>query len=215
LCVVCGKTGASITCAETGCDRSFHLPCASEGECVTQYIHEYSSFCWEHHPQQAVEAVPAQDTTCIICMDPVGDSISYNTMVCPSCQHAWFHRACVQEQALCAGDRCFRCPLCRDRDRFIPEILTLGIRIPLRRARWENNDAYASLQESHGRCDASECHYPHGREQAERAGLQHCQSAGTGAIPRLPSTGEQYFQHHQPGTIRIVWKIQVQLGQGL
>ncbi|OXB51680.1 UNVERIFIED_CONTAM: hypothetical protein H355_000319, partial [Colinus virginianus] len=41
LCIVCGKTGASITCAETGCDRSFHLPCASEGECVTQYIHEY------------------------------------------------------------------------------------------------------------------------------------------------------------------------------
>ncbi|OXB51522.1 hypothetical protein ASZ78_008624, partial [Callipepla squamata] len=168
-CIVCGKTGASITCAETGCDRSFHLPCASEGECVTQYIHEYSSFCWEHRPQQAVEAVPVQDTTCIICMDPVGDSISYNTMVCPSCQHAWFHRACVQEQALCAGDRCFRCPLCRDRDRFIPEILTLGIRIPLRRARWESNDAYASLLERHGCCDASECHYPRGREQAERA----------------------------------------------
>ncbi|OXB51292.1 UNVERIFIED_CONTAM: hypothetical protein H355_009686, partial [Colinus virginianus] len=132
LCIVCGKTGASITCAETGCDRSFHLPCASEGECVTQYIHEYSSFCWEHRPQQAVEAVPAQDTTCIICMDPVGDSISYGTMVCPCCQHAWFHRACVQEQALCAGNFCIRCPLCRDRDRFIPEILNMGIRIPLR-----------------------------------------------------------------------------------
>ncbi|OXB51077.1 UNVERIFIED_CONTAM: hypothetical protein H355_005530, partial [Colinus virginianus] len=25
-------------CAHTGCDRSFHLPCASEGECVTQYF---------------------------------------------------------------------------------------------------------------------------------------------------------------------------------
>ncbi|OXB51444.1 hypothetical protein ASZ78_014683, partial [Callipepla squamata] len=56
------------------------------------------------------------------------------------------------------------------------------------------------LLERHGRCDASECHYPHGREQAERVGLQQCQSAGTGAIPRLPSTGEQNFQHRQPGT---------------
>ncbi|OXB51080.1 hypothetical protein ASZ78_015944, partial [Callipepla squamata] len=129
-----------------------------------------SSFCWEHRPQQTVEAVPLQDTTCIICMDPVGDSISYGTMVCPCCQHAWFHRACVQEQALCAGIYCFRCPICRDRDRFIREILTLGIRIPVRRPRWEDDDAYASLLERHGRCDASECHYPHGREQAERVG---------------------------------------------
>ncbi|OXB84051.1 UNVERIFIED_CONTAM: hypothetical protein H355_012169 [Colinus virginianus] len=169
-CIVCGKTGASITCAETGCDRSFHLPCASKGECVTQYFNEYRSFCWEHRPQQAVEAVPLQDTTCIICMDPVGDSISYGTMVCPCCQHAWFHRACVQEQALCAGIYCFRCPLCRNRDSFIPEILILGIRTPVRRPRWENNNAYASLLERHGRCDASECHYPRGREQAERAG---------------------------------------------
>ncbi|XP_065603738.1 olfactory receptor 14A16-like [Cyrtonyx montezumae] len=55
------------------------------------------SFCWEHRPQQAVEAVPVQDTMCIICMDPVGDSSSYGTMVCPSCKHTWSHRACVQE----------------------------------------------------------------------------------------------------------------------
>ncbi|OXB51086.1 UNVERIFIED_CONTAM: hypothetical protein H355_000122, partial [Colinus virginianus] len=40
-CIVCGKTGASITCAHTGCDRSFHLPCASEGECVTQYFQRF------------------------------------------------------------------------------------------------------------------------------------------------------------------------------
>ncbi|OXB51918.1 hypothetical protein ASZ78_013604, partial [Callipepla squamata] len=113
-------------------------------------------------------------------MDPVGDSISYGTMVCPCCQHAWFHRACIQEQALCAGIYCFRCPICRDRDRFIREILTLGIRIPFRRPRWEDDDAYASLLERHGRCDASECHFPHGREQAERVGPQHHWEAGAG-----------------------------------
>ncbi|OXB78834.1 UNVERIFIED_CONTAM: hypothetical protein H355_011852 [Colinus virginianus] len=74
------------------------------------------------------------------------------------------------EQALCAGFYCFQCPVCRDQDRFIRELLSLGIRIPVRRARWEDNNAYASLLERHGRCDASECHYPRGREQAERAG---------------------------------------------
>ncbi|OXB52609.1 hypothetical protein ASZ78_007938 [Callipepla squamata] len=101
-CIVCGKTGASITCAQTGCGRSFHLPCASKGECVTQYFNEYRSFCWEHRPQQSVDAVPVQDTICIICMDPVEDNISYGTMVCPSCRCTWFHRACIQGET-CAN----------------------------------------------------------------------------------------------------------------
>ncbi|NXF32961.1 PHF7 protein, partial [Nyctibius bracteatus] len=40
-CFVCGKSGATITCRETGCDRSFHLPCAVEGECITQFLPPY------------------------------------------------------------------------------------------------------------------------------------------------------------------------------
>ncbi|POI18715.1 hypothetical protein CIB84_017541 [Bambusicola thoracicus] len=90
------------------------------------------SFCWEHHPQQAVEAAPTQDSTCIFCMEPVADSRPSSRMVCPACQHAWFHRACIQEQALCAGVSCFQCPLCRDRERFIQDMITMGIRIPFR-----------------------------------------------------------------------------------
>uniref|UniRef100_A0A669QIM2 RING-type domain-containing protein n=2 Tax=Phasianus colchicus TaxID=9054 RepID=A0A669QIM2_PHACC len=170
LCFVCGNRGASITCAEPSCDRSFHLPCASNGECVTQFFEDFRCFCREHSPQQAVEAVPAQDTTCIVCMDPVGDSMSYSTMVCPACQHTWFHRACIQGQALRAGFFCFQCPLCRDRDWFITDMLTMGIRIPFRNATWEDNGAYASLGVRHRSCDASDCLYPHGREQAEEEG---------------------------------------------
>ncbi|XP_021265318.1 PHD finger protein 7-like [Numida meleagris] len=41
LCFVCGKRGASITCAEAGCNRSFHFPCALEAECVTQHFQQY------------------------------------------------------------------------------------------------------------------------------------------------------------------------------
>lgn len=40
-CFVCGEMGATITCREKGCVRSFHLPCASEGECVTQFFGLY------------------------------------------------------------------------------------------------------------------------------------------------------------------------------
>ncbi|XP_048813898.1 PHD finger protein 7-like [Lagopus muta] len=170
LCFICGKRGAFITCAEPDCNRSFHLPCASEGEYITQYFGEFRSFCCEHRLQQAVEAVPEQDTTCIICMDPVGESKSYSTMVCPSCQHAWFHRACIQEQALCAGIDCFQCPLCRDRDFFIADMLAMGIRIPLRRPTWEDDDAFASLGVRYQHCDASDCLNPHGRDWEEEEG---------------------------------------------
>ncbi|XP_040515903.1 PHD finger protein 7-like isoform X3 [Gallus gallus] len=40
-CCVCGERGAAITCAESGCERSFHLPCAADGECITQYFGEH------------------------------------------------------------------------------------------------------------------------------------------------------------------------------
>ncbi|XP_031411353.1 PHD finger protein 7-like [Meleagris gallopavo] len=169
FCFVCGNLGATITCAEPDCGRSFHLSCTSEGECITQFFEDFRSFCWVHRPHQAVEAAPAQDTTCIICMEPMGNSRSYCTMVCPACQHAWFHRACIQEQALRAGIYCFQCPHCRDRDRFIRDMLTMGIRIPFRKPTWEDNYD-ASLGVRHQRCDASDCHYPHGREQAEGEG---------------------------------------------
>uniref|UniRef100_A0A8C2TVG2 Uncharacterized protein n=1 Tax=Coturnix japonica TaxID=93934 RepID=A0A8C2TVG2_COTJA len=40
-CFICGELGAPITCAETGCEQSFHLSCTRQGECVTQYFGEY------------------------------------------------------------------------------------------------------------------------------------------------------------------------------
>ncbi|XP_040502463.1 serine/arginine repetitive matrix protein 2-like isoform X5 [Gallus gallus] len=169
LCFVCGNSGATITCAETGCDRSFHFPCTSKGDCINQYFVEFRSFCWEHRPQQAVEAAPTQDTTCIICMEPVGDSRSYCIMVCRACQQAWFHQACIQEQAMHAGIYCFQCPVCRDWTRFIPDMLILGIRIPFRPIRDDSN-AYAALPEKERSCDTIDCPYPRGREQAEREG---------------------------------------------
>ncbi|XP_050568766.1 PHD finger protein 7-like [Cygnus atratus] len=187
-CFVCGERGATITCTETGCERSFHLPCASEGECVTQFFGRHRSFCWEHRPQQAVQAAPEQDTTCIICMDPVGDSKSYHTMVCPACSHAWFHRGCIQGQAVCAGILCFQCPICRNRGEFRSELSIMGIRgirVPVRGPTWENNNASASLQERCQRCTARECLYPQGREQAEGQGpwqlllCRSCAAEGT------------------------------------
>uniref|UniRef100_A0A8C2SWY3 PHF7/G2E3-like PHD zinc finger domain-containing protein n=1 Tax=Coturnix japonica TaxID=93934 RepID=A0A8C2SWY3_COTJA len=99
-CFICGEKGASIYCAETDCEHSFHLPCATNGECVTQFFGNHRSFCCEHRYQQIVEAAPGPDTHCVICLEPVGDQKSYHTMVCPVCIQAWFHRSCIQVGAL-------------------------------------------------------------------------------------------------------------------
>uniref|UniRef100_A0A8V0XUF9 PHD-type domain-containing protein n=1 Tax=Gallus gallus TaxID=9031 RepID=A0A8V0XUF9_CHICK len=142
-CFVCGEKGASICCAETGCERSFHLPCATDGECVTHFFGRHRSFCCEHRPQQIVEADPEPDAACIICLEPVGDKKSYHTMVCPVCIQAWFHRSCIQVGALpllcpahtlamSAGILRFQCPVCRDRMQFRTQMHILGIQIPAR-----------------------------------------------------------------------------------
>ncbi|XP_052536746.1 PHD finger protein 7-like [Tympanuchus pallidicinctus] len=169
-CCVCGERGAAITCAESGCARSFHLPCAADGECITQHFGEHRSFCWEHRPRQTPVTTPAEDTICIICQETVRGSLDYHTMVCPMCTRAWFHRGCVQKQALNAGTTCFRCPSCRDDAVFCAVMSTMGIRIPARRPTWDDDGSYESLLQRHQRCDARWCLYPGGREQAERRG---------------------------------------------
>nr|XP_038039660.1 PHD finger protein 7-like [Anas platyrhynchos] len=120
-CCVCRKKGATVACRQKRCSRRFHLPCSSQRGCISQFFGKYSSFCWEHRPQQTVETLQEGHTTCIICMEVVEDSLSYTTMVCPSCKHAWFHRGCIQ--ALCV-------PHCRDWERFVPEMLQMGICVP-------------------------------------------------------------------------------------
>ncbi|NXC26830.1 G2E3 ligase, partial [Campylorhamphus procurvoides] len=132
VCFICGQSGATITCHETGCDQSFHLPCAKPAGCVTQYIAFYRSFCPEHSPQQSADVTPQPGTNCIICLEPVEDTKTFNTMVCPACKSAWFHRDCIQGQALHSGILALQCPLCRNSEDFSVEMFIMGIRIPFR-----------------------------------------------------------------------------------
>nr|XP_041573824.1 PHD finger protein 7-like [Taeniopygia guttata] len=169
-CCVCGLSGAAIMCCMEGCDRWFHLPCAKEGGCITQYIPYYSSFCPEHCPKQDVEATPEPGTDCPICMEPVEDRKTFRTLVCPTCKRAWFHRDCIQGQAISAGLLYFRCPLCRDQEAFLVEMFIMGIRTPFRLPTWEDNNAFVDLRERHSRCNARDCLYPGGREEAEEEG---------------------------------------------
>uniref|UniRef100_A0A663ESJ5 PHD-type domain-containing protein n=1 Tax=Aquila chrysaetos chrysaetos TaxID=223781 RepID=A0A663ESJ5_AQUCH len=127
-CFVCGESGAAISCWEMGCDRSFHLPCAVEGGCVTQFALRYRYLLSPPgcHPGKEPALLPSK---------------SYGTMVCPACKHAWFHRGCIQVGAHQGLAHAPYCPLCRDKELFLSEMLTMGIRIPFRlvpRARPDN-----------------------------------------------------------------------------
>ncbi|XP_066414478.1 LOW QUALITY PROTEIN: PHD finger protein 7-like [Molothrus aeneus] len=76
----------------------------------------------------------------------------------------------LQGQAMSAGLLCLKCPLCRDSETFLVDLFLLGIRIPFRQPTWEDNDAFAELGERHGQCNARDCLYPGGREEAEEEG---------------------------------------------
>ncbi|NWV72300.1 G2E3 ligase, partial [Malurus elegans] len=91
-----------------------------------------SSYCPEHSPQQDAQVTPEPGTECPICMEPVEDRKTFRTMVCPACKKAWFHRDCIQAQALRAGALFFQCPLCRNDEAFPVEMFVMGIRVPFR-----------------------------------------------------------------------------------
>ncbi|XP_067145827.1 PHD finger protein 7-like [Apteryx mantelli] len=220
LCYVCGERGATVTCRQKGCKRSFHFPCGREDGCVSQFSGQYRSFCREHRPEQSVQAQQDGETSCLICLEPVEEKLSYHTMVCPACLRACFHRGCIQvggpscapsawqvpagssvpltlvvtllqQQALRAGLFSFQCPQCKDSEKFLLEMSSMGIRVPLRQPAWEADGAFAELYQRHNRCDASRCLCAGGREQAEEAGPWHlllCSSCAARGTHRRCST---------------------------
>ncbi|NXG21223.1 G2E3 ligase, partial [Grallaria varia] len=125
-CFICGRSGATITsCYETDCGLIFHLPCAKEAGLSHSTL---------HHTEQAVEMTPEPDTKCLICLEPVEDRKTFNTLVCPVCKTAWFHRDCIQAggQALHTGVLSLQCPLCRNKQEFLVDMFLMGIRVPFR-----------------------------------------------------------------------------------
>ncbi|KAM6313831.1 PHD finger protein 7-like [Podargus strigoides] len=115
-CCICQLRGASVTCQgrccprsnhitsrRRCCPRSFHLPCGSERGCVSQFFKEFKSFCWKHRPVQRVRAVQQDEMPCLICLEAVARRPCYDTLVCPTCTRAWFHRSCIQVGAIAPG----------------------------------------------------------------------------------------------------------------
>ncbi|XP_017449571.1 G2/M phase-specific E3 ubiquitin-protein ligase isoform X2 [Rattus norvegicus] len=183
-CTVCKKNGASIGCVVPQCKRSYHLPCGLQKECIFQFTDNFASFCWKHRPVQAITSNKYRDSLpCTICLEFVEPIPTYNILQSPCCKNAWFHRDCLQVQAINAGVFFFRCTLCNNTDIFQKEMLRMGIHIPEKDASWElEENAYQELLQSHDRCDVRRCHCKEGREYNEpnsKWEIKRCQCCGS------------------------------------
>uniref|UniRef100_A0A8C8TT68 G2/M-phase specific E3 ubiquitin ligase n=1 Tax=Peromyscus maniculatus bairdii TaxID=230844 RepID=A0A8C8TT68_PERMB len=167
-CTVCKKNGASIGCVVPQCKRSYHFPCGLQKECIFQFTDNFASFCWKHRPVQAITSKYRDSLPCTICLEFIEPIPSYNILQSPCCKNAWFHRDCLQVQAINAGVYFFRCTLCNNTDIFQKEMLRMGIHIPEKDASWElEENAYEELLQSHDRCDVRRCHCKEGRDYNE------------------------------------------------
>ncbi|XP_062350945.1 G2/M phase-specific E3 ubiquitin-protein ligase [Cinclus cinclus] len=186
-CNICKKKGASIGCVAPKCKRSYHFPCGLQRECIFQFMEDFRSYCWEHRPiQEFMDKEPRGASQCTICLDLVEHLPVYTVLKSPCCKNAWFHRECLQYQALSAGIFFFRCTVCNNKDKFQKEMLRMGIHIPERDASWElEENAYQDLLLCYQHCDVKRCLCKKGRDYNEPDSkweikrCQYCGSRGT------------------------------------
>ncbi|KFU86787.1 G2/M phase-specific E3 ubiquitin-protein ligase, partial [Chaetura pelagica] len=183
-CNICKKKGASIGCVAPKCKRSYHFPCGVQKECIFQFMEDFRSYCWEHKPVQNFPDKECGGTSqCTICLDLVEQLPVYNVLKSPCCKNAWFHRQCIQYQALSAGIFFFRCTVCNNKDKFQKEMLRMGIHIPEKDASWElEENAYQDLLQCYQHCDIKRCRCKKGRDYNEpdsKWEIKRCQSCGS------------------------------------
>lgn len=186
-CCVCKKTGASIGCVAPRCKRSYHFPCGLQRECIFQFTGNFASFCWNHRPVQIVTPNNYRDSLpCTICLEFIEPIPTYSILRSPCCKNAWFHRDCLQVQAINAGVFFFRCTICNNSDIFQKEMLRMGIHIPEKDASWElEENAYQELLQHYEHCDVRRCRCKEGRDynapnsKWEIKRCQCCGSSGT------------------------------------
>ncbi|XP_042302084.1 G2/M phase-specific E3 ubiquitin-protein ligase [Sceloporus undulatus] len=186
-CSICKKKGASIGCVSSKCKRSYHFPCGVERGCIFQFKDTFPSYCWKHRPTQKRRPYNSKGSSqCTICLELVEHAPSYNILTTPCCKNAWFHRNCLQCQALSAGVFFFRCPVCNNKEKFQHEMLRMGIHIPEKDASWElEENAYQELLQCYQHCDVKRCLCQHGRDYSEpdsKWEIKRCQYCGSRGI---------------------------------
>ncbi|XP_048341425.1 G2/M phase-specific E3 ubiquitin-protein ligase [Sphaerodactylus townsendi] len=182
-CNICKKRGASIGCVASRCKRSYHFPCGIERKCIFQFRENFPSYCWKHRPIQKPPSDSTGCSQCTICLELVEHSPSHTILTTSCCKNAWFHRDCLQRQALSAGVFFLRCPVCNNKEKFQNEMLRMGIYIPEKDASWElEENAYHDLLQCYQHCDIRRCICKNGRDYSKpdsKWEIKRCQCCGS------------------------------------
>lgn len=160
-CFYCAGKSASIKCKFKSCKRSFHLICGMKNGCLFQFIHQYSSYCHQHHG--ICDTDKSDHDRCMICWDELPEYSPVKSI--PSCcKYGWFHVNCIRKASMIAG-YLLKCPMCSKRnDKYVKQIRKRGVFVPDQDAEWEQSqNAYASLLFQYNSCDAKVCLCKKGR----------------------------------------------------
>merc|ERR1719320_1166914 len=183
LCSYCNKKGATASCVEQNCNRSFHYNCSLEKKGLFQFFDTFPAWCHSHRPIQTPFTTGyLEESTkrfCGICLELIQEQTSQ--LWAPCCR-GFFHSLCVSKLAATSG-YLFKCPLCNNNDVFNTEMKKFGVHVPEQDADWEK--AQGALLEKYVQCDAEVCSCEDGRNYDEKDTIYEiilCHSCGSCGI---------------------------------
>ncbi|XP_052888303.1 nucleolar protein dao-5-like [Anopheles moucheti] len=179
-CYICKDMHANVSCCSKKCLRTFHTACGIMNGCLSHYTDTYQSWCSAHVPLEPDSSPHTNVEPCSICYDEMGQYDVITSIKAPCCRNGWFHQGCVAQYAQSAG-YFFKCPLCKNEDKFLAEIPLRGVFVPERDAAWElEPNAFQEQLQRPTDCDANECKCQEGRSVNNRQWrLIACGSCGS------------------------------------
>jgi len=189
-CSFCRKKGATVGCAEKKCKKKYHPICGQEQGCLFQYFDEFKSFCKDHRRIEDLNLckIDVGNASCSICQEEIEFKDPFKILWVPCC-HSYFHKNCIQCQAISAGDEHLRCANCNNGPEFMEKLKVSGIYIPEQDASWEQEGRFEDVdKEIILVCSARSCSCPNedGRSFHDGGGgpweIVICESCGSEAI---------------------------------
>ncbi|XP_070491209.1 PHD finger protein 7-like [Chironomus tepperi] len=176
-CFVCAENSAAVKCAEEGCTRKWHYPCGRKGNCITQFIGEFKSYCYQHNPEDNCLKHDGL-VYCLVCYQLIKTNNPASCIISKCCVEApkyfperpldtikvecFTHAECVQRYTVNAGydASCLNCNMDgTTKDEWQNQMRRRGIFVPEQMAVWEN-DEYFKLQ-TKWKCENKDCTIPY------------------------------------------------------
>ncbi|XP_050068693.1 dentin sialophosphoprotein-like [Anopheles maculipalpis] len=179
-CYICKNMHANVSCCSKKCLRTFHTVCGITNGCLSHYTDTYQSWCAEHVPLEPDTDPHSPEDACSICYDEMGQYDLITSIKAPCCRNGWFHQRCLAQYAESAG-YFFKCPLCKNEEKFVAEVPLRGVFVPERDAAWElEPNAFQEQLLRPTVCDAEDCKCQAGRTLDDRQWpLVICGSCGS------------------------------------